>query len=154
VSVCFYLSILFEHIYTKPTCLKWSHFCDRNKIVTFPPTNLGLLYVTTIITYLLKFFYSCHSTVKVILQHFCLCILTRVFMLHMSLSIKDVFSVHVTSAFTNEITFWILLLQCRIIRSLLKQLCYAYTYFVRCTGLTIMSYISGIVICCLCVKSN
>jgi hypothetical protein len=40
------------------------------------------------------------------------------------------------------------------LRLLVEQLCYVYIYFVRCTNLTIMSYISGIVMCCLCVRNS
>jgi len=50
---------LSEHIYTKPTSLKWSHFCERNKIVTIAPTSFELLYVDTIIIY----FFDIHVTV-------------------------------------------------------------------------------------------
>lgn len=59
---------------------------------------------------------------EVILQHFCLHTLIRIFLFCMSLSIKDVISVYFTSAFTIEIKFGILPLLCCIIHTLLKEI--------------------------------
>jgi hypothetical protein len=88
-------------------------------------------------------------------------ILIRIFLICMSFSIKDVISVYFTSAFTSEIKFGMLLLLCcnTILCEgefwlLVEQLWYVYTYFVRCRTFTIMSYFSGIVICCLCVRNK